>query len=132
MSKLRTPCEVAVKYILPAFRSYVAKVLIKEYHLSQVAVAERLGITQAAISQYTSLKRGSKKMEQFEKIPLMKNMAKELVEGLANGKLSSKDSVLYFCKMCKTLRTRDVASILHKDLVVLPNECDICPELENL
>jgi len=129
---MRTPCEVVVKYMLPAFRSSVAKVLIKEYHLSQMAVAEHLGTTQAAISHYVSSKRGSKKMAQFENVPLMKDMTREVAKGIASGKLSPADTVLYFCKICKAFRVHDIVCVLHKDLVVLPNECDICPKLENL
>ncbi|MCP8321973.1 MAG: hypothetical protein H3Z52_13725, partial [archaeon] len=88
---MRTPCEVVVKYMLPAFRSSVAKVLINEYHLSQVAVAEHLGTTQAAISHYISSKRGNKKIAQFENVPLMKSTAREVAKGLASGKLSPAD-----------------------------------------
>ncbi len=129
---MRTPCEVIVKYMLPAFRSSVAKFLINEYHLSQMAVAERLGTTQAAISHYISSKRGNKKIAQFENIPLMKSMAKEVAEGIANGKLSYSDSILYFCKMCKAFRVHSIVCVLHKDLLVLPDGCDICPRLNDL
>jgi len=97
-----------------------------------MAVAERLGTTQAAISHYVSSKRGNKKIAQFENIPLMKSVANEVAEGMASGKLSSYDAILYFCKMCKAFRVHDIVCILHKDLLVLPNECDICPKLENL
>ncbi len=129
---MRTPCEIVVKYMLPAFRSYVAKVLINEYHLSQVIVAKRLGTTQAAISHYMASKRGNKKLVQFESVPLMKDMAREVARRIASGKYSPVDVLPYFCKMCKAFRTHDVLCVLHKDLVVLPSECDVCPQLEHL
>jgi predicted transcriptional regulator len=118
--------------MLPAFRSSVAKVLINEYHLSQVAVAKYLGTTQAAISHYVSSKRGNKKIAQFENVPLMKSMTKEVAKEIANGKLSPADALLYFCKICKASRDHNIICILHKDLAVLPNECDICTKLETL
>ncbi|MCP8315824.1 MAG: hypothetical protein H3Z51_03040, partial [archaeon] len=108
------------------------KVLINEYHLSQVAVAEHLGTTQAAISYYISSKRGNKKVAQFEEVPMMKSMAMEVAKGMASGKLSPADTLLYFCKMCRAFRVHNIVCILHKDLVVLPNECDVCPKLETL
>jgi predicted transcriptional regulator len=126
---MRTPCEAVVQYMLPAFRSYLAKVLINEYHLSQVVVAKRLGTTQAAISHYISSKRGNKKMDQFESIPLMKEIVREVARKIDSGKIAPVDILPYFCKMCKSLRTHNVICNLHKNIVVLPNECDVCPQL---
>ena len=45
-------CEAIGKYVVPLFRSLVAKELINTYNLTQVDAAQRLGTTQAAISQY--------------------------------------------------------------------------------
>ena len=59
-------CEVVARYILPIFRSLIAKDLIEKYNFTQVEAAEKLGTTQAAISQYLHSKRGYKGLEQFE------------------------------------------------------------------
>lgn len=126
---MRAPCEVVVKYMLPAFRSYIAKVLINEYHLSQIVVSKRLGTTQAAISHYISSKRGSKKLAQFENAPMMRSMAREIAKKIASGKDSPVDVLPYLCKICKSFRTHNVLCDLHKDVLALPNECDICPQL---
>ena len=48
---MKPSCEVVVKYVLPVFRAMVAKELIVKYKLSQNEVAQKLGITQAAVSQ---------------------------------------------------------------------------------
>lgn len=126
---MRTPCEVIVKLMLPAFRSSVAKALTDQYHLSQMEVAQLLGTTQAAVSQYVSSKRGARKSKGFEEVPRIDELADEVARGIALGTLSSADAMLSFCKMCKAFRTQDVACTLHKDLVQLPNGCDICPSV---
>ncbi|MEM3383384.1 MAG: hypothetical protein QXL52_04900 [Nitrososphaerales archaeon] len=123
---MRTPCEVVVKYMLPAFRSYVAKVLINEYHLSQTDVSKRLGTTQAAISHYISSKRGSKKLAQFESVPMMRNMVMEIAKEIASGNDSQADVLLHLCNICKFFRNHNILCDMHKDIVLLPNKCDVC------
>ena len=77
-------CETIGRYILPLFRSLVAKELINNYDLTQVEVAKKLGTTQAAISQYVNSKRAYKGAEQFEDIlPKLETMAKNAAKCLA-------------------------------------------------
>jgi predicted transcriptional regulator len=47
-----TPEELAAKYLIPALRARIAESLIENHKLSQKEAARRLGVTQAAISQY--------------------------------------------------------------------------------
>jgi hypothetical protein len=56
--KVLQPQEVEVFYLLPALRRELAKAL-KEAGKSQKAIAVLLGITEAAVSQYLSDKRGA-------------------------------------------------------------------------
>ena len=51
------PQEIMVWHILPAIRRELSKVLVKEHKLTQKQVAELLGITEAAVSQYLKSKR---------------------------------------------------------------------------
>ncbi len=51
------PQEIEVRYILPAIRRELARMLIKEHKLSQKEAAYILGLTEAAISQYQHSKR---------------------------------------------------------------------------
>ncbi len=53
------PQEIQVRYILPAIRGELAKSLVKDCNLSQKEAAQRLGMTEAAISQYLSKRRGN-------------------------------------------------------------------------
>ena len=52
--------ELLVQDVLPSARSMIAKKLITNYGLSQKQAAEKLGISQPAISQYNKSIRGAK------------------------------------------------------------------------
>ena len=56
--KKTMPQEIEVWYLIPALRRELSKILIKEHKLTQRKVAEILGVTEAAISQYIKSKRG--------------------------------------------------------------------------
>jgi len=126
---LRPPCELVVRYVLPAFRSLVAKELIEKYDFSQVAAAEKLGTTQATISHYLYSKRGDKRIRQLESVSLVQSTASEMAQGIAKGKVSATDAMLTFCRLCMALRNQNVICDLHKDLIPLPEGCNMCPDL---
>jgi predicted transcriptional regulator len=122
---VKPPCETVVKYMLPVFRSIVAKMLVTEYHFSQVKAAQKMGITQANISQYLSSKRGVKYAE-FEQDEVIRSTAQQMAQDIANGKVGSNDSISSMCKMCAAVRSRELLCDIHKILTALPNSCDIC------
>jgi len=115
-----------VQYALPAFRSLVAKELIKKYYFSQTIAAEKLGITQAAISQYVCSKRGAKEVRRFESVPQIRLAATEVAKGLAEGSLSTMDTLLVFCRLCIDLRDHDVICHMHQSSISLPELCNVC------
>ncbi len=127
---MRPPCELVVKLVLPAFRSLVAKTLIEKYHFSQVAAAEKLGTTQAAVSHYLYSKRGDKRMKQLEAVPSVQSIADEVALGIATDRFSPFDAMLKFCELCKNLRTKDLVCDWHKDFVSVPEACDLCLEVQ--
>jgi len=96
-------CEAIGKYAVPLFRSFVAKELINTYKLTQVEAAQRLGTTQAAISQYIHSKRANKGIEQIGGIvPQIQKMANETAKRLANAEVSPDDVTVDFCKLCSS------------------------------
>ncbi|MER3601411.1 MAG: hypothetical protein C4339_01690 [Nitrososphaerota archaeon] len=76
------PEEFAAKYLYPRIRAMLAKILMERLHLSQKEAAERLGITQAAISQYLSGKRGSWKglLLDSRALELTEQLGQEIIE----------------------------------------------------
>ena len=98
-------CEVVGRFFLPVFRSFVAKELIEKYEFTQVQAAEKLGTTQAAISQYLHSKRGFKAIEQFEGLlPKIQAIASEVAKDLATGKMSSNQVTPSLCRICTYLQ----------------------------
>ncbi|MDH5450302.1 MAG: hypothetical protein OEX77_05285 [Candidatus Bathyarchaeota archaeon] len=127
--RLRPPCELVVRYVLPAFRSLVAKELVNRYHFSQRVAAEKLGTTQASISHYLYSKRGNKRMKQLESLASIRSIVSEVVDGIANANLAPMDSMLRFCQLCAALRNQGVVCDLHRDVTLLPENCDVCERI---
>lgn len=123
--QMRPPCELVVKLVLPAFRSLVAKTLVEKYHFSQVAAAEKLGTTQAAVSHYLYSKRGDKRMKQLEAMPSVQSIADEVALGIATEKFSPFDAMLKFCELCISLRTKGLVCEWHKDVISVPEPCHL-------
>jgi len=99
------PCETVGRYLLPVFRSLVAKELIEKYNFTQVEVAEKLGTTQAAISQYLHSKRGFKGIAHLEEIlPRIQAAASETAKSMATEKMNKDEVTLNFCKLCSLLQ----------------------------
>ena len=96
-----TLCENAVHYILPLYRASVAKELIAKYNYTQVAVATKLGTTQAAVSQYVTSKRGHKRIPNYEQIaPLIQNAAAQAAKRIATAEMSTEEFNASFCELC--------------------------------
>jgi len=101
-------CEIIGKYVLPIFRSMLAKELVQKYNLSQTETAKKLGTTQAAVSQYLSSKRAYKGIEHVEQfLPKIQDMAAETARKLVNKEIAVKDVTFDFCKLCVTFCTKD-------------------------
>lgn len=102
-------CVLVVKHVLPALRAKVATELIdRGYKVSDVA--NMMGLTQAAVSQYIYSKRGQKGIKIIEKSKRAQNVIKELVENLAARKVSIEDEVDYLCRICMILREEGLIS----------------------
>ena len=96
-------CETIGKFVLPVFRSLVAKELTCTFHLTQVETAKKLKTTQAAVSQYINSKRAIKGTEQFiDILPRIQAEAKETAKRLANQETTWDEVTLDFCKLCST------------------------------
>lgn len=104
-------CEVIGKYVLPIFRSMLAKELVQKYHLSQTETAKKLGTTQAAVSQYLSSKRAYKGLAHVEMfLPKIQIMAEETAKRLVNKEINAEDLTADFCGLCSTFCHRKDAT----------------------
>ena len=98
---MATRCETVGKYILPVFRSLIARELINTYNLTQVEVAQKLGTTQAAVSQYVNSKRAFKGTEKLGDIMLqLQTIAGETAKRLAKNQIRPDEISVNFCRFC--------------------------------
>lgn len=118
--KKAMPQELEVWYLIPALRRELAKIFIKEHGLKQKKVAECLGITEAAISQYLKSKRGKEVKFSDKAIKEIKAAAKDILEGKGDVLNKVYDLCVSMRKskaLCNFHRLRD-----HK----IPKNCNIC------
>jgi uncharacterized protein len=102
-------CETIGKYVLPVFRSLVARELVNTYKLTQVEAAQKLGTTQAAISQYINSKRAIKGTEKLGNFMVqLQSMSNDTARRLANNQMRPDEISVDFCKLCPTLCSKAV------------------------
>ncbi|ATZ60606.1 MAG: helix-turn-helix domain-containing protein [Methanosarcinales archaeon Met12] len=117
---MKSPCELIVWYVLPSIRYELTKELLK-LGLSQKEVSERLGITQAAVSQYVKEKRG--------KTMKFKEEAKDAIRRLTNDIAEDgafDDLIPRLCRICTQIRISGELCELHKGQEVVQEDCDVC------
>jgi len=120
------PCEVAVRSLVPALRSAIARELTQTYGLKQRDVARLLGVTQTAVSKYTRQVRGVVlKVEEVEEI---QPKLEEIVASLANGRMSRYELVAKFCVACEIIRRKGLMCKLCKlsDPSIDVQQCFVC------
>lgn len=122
---MRPPCEVVVKKYLPRLRRLVAQELIKK-GLTQEIVAEKMGLTQAAVSKYISDITLRETDTSFEDI------AKNLARSIASSDISANEKILELCKSCFSLREGSYICREHQRILPLGDDCHVCTELRTL
>ncbi|HHF55590.1 MAG TPA: helix-turn-helix domain-containing protein [Thermoplasmatales archaeon] len=94
----KTPCEYIVWGVLPCIRKKLAEVLYKK-GLSQKEIAEMLGVSNAAISQYLSNKRGKLGKFDDEIEREIEISAEEIIKGC--------DVVDEMCRICRIIKRKN-------------------------
>jgi predicted transcriptional regulator len=104
-STMSASCEAFARHVLPLYRSFVAKELVKKYGFTQVEAAKKLGATQAAISQYVTSKRGIKPIHNYDEIaPQLQATAAKVAKRLSKRKMSPEEFSASLCDLCTRLR----------------------------
>ena len=118
---MKAPCEIVVWYVIPAIRSELAKELLN-LGMKQKDVSEIMSITQPAVSQYITDKRGSGvKLDDN-----VKNMIKEFAGELYDGSSTKYDLISRTCYICKHIKTADVLEQLGMDASDFGEDCETC------
>jgi len=119
---MKTPCEIISSHFLPNIRSRLTIELVDNFNLSQKEVSEKLGITEAAISQYISKKRGKKVRLDQE----TEKSIKSLAEKIAKGKIDNITMIPEICTICLIMRKSGTICRFHKKFEKIPDNCKIC------
>ena len=118
---MKPPCEIVVWYVIPAIRSELAKELLN-LGMRQKDVSELMDITQPAVSQYITDKRGSGIKLDDDVRKMVKDFARELSEGEA----TKAELIGRTCSICKHVKTADVLEQLNIDKSELGEDCQSC------
>lgn len=118
------PCEVVVRYYLPAMRCRIADELMNKYGWTQVEVSKRLSVTQAAVSKYSGGKLDGKAKE-FSETSEVRNAARKIAKDMAEER--KQNSIAEMCLVCDTLRREGKLCKMHLDMKNLKDcNCNIC------
>jgi len=97
--------EVVVQDVLPAVRALVAKQLVEKHKFTQQAAAEKIGVTQAAVSQYNRELRGWKVKFLAKDESIMSEIT-SLSGIVAQHGLHSSDALKQLSGICKLVKER--------------------------
>lgn len=118
--KLINPQEIEVWYVLPAIRREVALAL-KKQGLEQKTIAEFLGITEPAVSQYCNKKRG-------REIKFTDEVKKEIKTSAANIASKKSSTLRETQRILKLPQVREIICQIHKKTKTTTQECKVCKE----
>ncbi|HLC32675.1 MAG TPA: helix-turn-helix domain-containing protein [Candidatus Nanoarchaeia archaeon] len=113
------PQEIEVFYVLPTLRKELA-VCMKNEGKSQKEIAQLLGVTQAAVSQYMSAKRAS--------LLDLGGKMKVAVESAAKNVHDESSMIRETQKLLQLARDEKVVCKLHTNFGDVPKGCNVCFE----
>src|SRR3989304_5726175 len=94
------PCEIVTKEFIPTLRLLIIKDLYSNYKMTQVGIATKLNLTQAAISKYLSGDY-SNDLRTLEKNEKMQHIAKKIASHIADKNSDKIKVVNSICKSCE-------------------------------
>jgi len=118
-------CEIVVQDVLPAIRALMAKELMIVHKLTQQEVATKLGVSQAAVSQYRRELRGFK-VKILENDKTVIDSINDLTKRLATGELNNVTASEECCLICRAIRNKKLICELHMEAAPNFENCKMC------
>ncbi|MEK6823666.1 MAG: hypothetical protein AABY06_01400 [Nanoarchaeota archaeon] len=113
------PQELEIWYLIPALRRELTKIFISEFKVNQKQISKILGITESAVSQYLSSKRGNELKFSQKEIKEIKKTAQKMIK--------SKKANEEFYKLCIKLRgAKSLCNLHRKHDKSISRNCDLC------
>lgn len=120
------PQEIEVRYILPAIRKELARVFVREKNLSQKQTAKLLDVTDAAISQYLSDKRGNEVVFTEGIISEIRISADRIISDKSKTNLIGE---IY--RISNLTNVRQILCDIHRSQSKELENCNVCFEVES-
>jgi len=98
---MKIPCEIIVWQVLPVIRREFAKNMIENHKLTQKKTAQKLGLTEAAVSRYVSGKRGTSQILDGEILKEITKSVNQIVEGNGTSMIEE------ICRICSLLKATE-------------------------
>ena len=114
MSHLISPYEIVAKSALPALRAMVARRLKDDYHMTQQQVADRLGVTQASVSNYARKTRGM--MVNLESDSTVSKASDKIAKELSSNEPDRREALRSMTEVLDYIRFNKLMCGLHGDL----------------
>jgi predicted transcriptional regulator len=103
--RMLLPCEVGVKTVLPAIKALMARDIVEKHGMKEQQAAEILGLSQSAISRYTTKDRGN--LITIEDVPEVQTRINQMINLLLSEKSHQTIELLeLFCETCKIIREK--------------------------
>lgn len=121
---MKPRCELIAIHVLPTVRAIIAKKLMSEHGYTQKRVADKMGLTQPAVSQYKSSLRGNKAqllLNNQNVSAAISDFAKKIYSGI-----SVEQQTLEFCALCKLMVSEGLACQMHRDIDESVSACTVC------
>ncbi len=113
------PYEIEMWHIVPALRRELVKVMIEKHKMSQKDCAEKLRVTEAAVSQY-------KKSKRAKEIKFPQSLTKEIEK---SAEMIIKDKKNNCPEIRRLMGLKDMKKIvcgIHKKTGMVPKKCCVC------
>ncbi len=132
MIKLKPPCIVVVRYILPAIRAQIAKELIDRHGLKRSEAAKKMGVTPAAVTQYLEMVRGGIATDVIESSEEAAEMVSQTAESLVRNEASVCDVLDKMCGVCQAMRSSGLICEMHKEILPALKGIEACERTAHL
>ena len=122
---LQLPSEIVVERFLPAFRMRLARAL-NERGMTQQRIADRLGVTQASVSNYTG---GAMEGDpRFLEDPRFEATVERIAEGFLEGEMDDYEAIAEVLGLVRAFEDRGPICAVHEEEVpgLQGLGCDLC------
>ncbi len=115
------PQEIEVRYILPAIRRELARILIEDHKHSQKETAKILGLTEAAVSQYQHSKRAKEVVFSNEVVKEIESSTKKILKEKTQQRV-----IAEMYRISNLTNVKHILCDLHRSQSKELDNCNIC------